>query len=420
MTTFQAPTGTRDILAPESARFEHLVGLFCSLARVHGYDLVVSPMFEDVGVFRRAVGESSEVVTKEMYEFQDKGGRTLALRPEGTASIVRAYIQHRPALPFKSWYLTPAFRYERPQAGRYRQHHQFGVEALGSDDPDLDVEVIALLSSYLAKAGLTRLELKVNSMGDDNCLPAYKEALARFLAEEAADLCAEHEKSYEQNPLRVLDCKRPQCSAVKARAPRLSDALCEPCAKHFARVLDGLDALGIAWKRDEFLVRGLDYYTRTTFEFAALGLDSAQNAVGGGGRYDRLCEALGGPPTPGIGFGSGVERVLLAQLAEGQPAELDRQIEVFVVDLTGGGAARDLTFALRAEHIGAERAFDGRSLKAQLRQADRSGARLAVIVGPEELEKGVATIKDLRHDKDASQQQIPIGELVSSVKMRLA
>ena len=396
MSAFQAPRGTRDVLAPESSHFEALVARFADAARLAGYGLVVSPMFEDAGVFRRGVGEDSEVVTKEMYVFTDKGGRTLALRPEGTASIVRAFVQHRPPVPWKAWYVTPAFRYEAPQAGRFRQHHQLGVEALGSEDPDLDVEVVAFLASFYASVGLVRVELRVNSMGDSQCMPAYKEALSAYLSEHAGELCDEHRATWAKNPLRVLDCKKPECIAVRAGAPKLSDALCGPCRDHFERFLAGLDALGVRWRRDDFLVRGLDYYTRTTFEFSALALDAAQNGIGGGGRYDGLVELLGGPPTPGVGFGSGIERVLLACEAEGVLDLGESRLDVFVVDIVGGAVARDLTHELRRSGISADRAFDGRSLKAQIRQADRSGARLACIVGPDEEALKTVTVRWLR------------------------
>ncbi|HEY5273849.1 MAG TPA: histidine--tRNA ligase [Acidimicrobiales bacterium] len=414
MTSFQAPTGTRDVLAPESARVETLVGRFARQAHLAGYGLIVSPMFEDVGVFRRGVGEESEVVTKEMYEFEDKGGRMLALRPEGTASVVRAFVQHRPLVPWKAWYLTPAFRYERPQAGRYRQHHQLGVEVLGTDDPDLDVEVIGLLDAYLRSVGLRAIELRVNSMGDGACLPGYRELLSAYLEAHVAELCSEHQNTWRKNPLRVLDCKRPACLAVREGAPRLSASLCDECRAHFARVTDGLDALGIAYTRDDFLVRGLDYYVRTTFEFASSALDAAQNAVGGGGRYDGLAEALGGPPTPGVGFGSGVERVLLAAEAEGVDLAAP-PLGVFVVDLTDGSVARDLTHLLRRAGISADRAFEGRSLKAQMRLADRSGARLAVIIGANELAEDRATIRVLGGADAHHQQLVERAKLVSTI-----
>lgn len=403
--SFQAPTGTRDILAPESTRFKTLVATFANLAELAGYGLVISPMFEDSSVFHRGVGEASDVVAKEMYEFDDRGGRRLALRPEGTASIARAYVQHRPQLPWKAWYATPAFRYERPQAGRYRQHHQVGIEALGSNDPDLDVEVINLLTHYLTAIGLERMELRVNSMGDSTCRPAYVDALSRYLGANESQLCQEHQRRWKANPMRFLDCKKPDCVDLKSGAPRLSEALCIGCIEHLARVIEGLDAIGIAWRRDETLVRGLDYYTRTTFEVAGLALDSAQDALGGGGRYDGLVSQLGGPATPGIGFASGIERVMLALEAEGNEKNVTQVVKAFVVDMTDGSAARDLTSELRAVGIGADRAFDNRSLKAQMRQADRSGAYLALIVGPDEAASGEVTVKELRQPTDRLDSQ---------------
>jgi histidyl-tRNA synthetase len=395
MAEFRAPAGTRDVLPPESARWERLAALFAARVERAGYGLVLSPMFEDVGVFER-VGEGTDVVRKEMYDFEDKGGRRIALRPEGTASVVRAYVQHRPTPPFKAWYAAPNFRYERPQAGRYRQHHQLGVEALGTDDPDLDVEVVALAWSACAGLGLTRVSLLLNSLGDDACRPAYLDGLRAFLGQREGTLCDEHTERWQDNPLRVLDCKREPCRAATANAPRLVDHLCEPCASHFARVRAGLDGLGVGYEIQPRLVRGLDYYTRTTFELAADSLDSAQNAVGGGGRYDKLAEALGGPATPGIGFGLGIERLLLACDAEGVFPTPPSAVDVWVVDTTGGAAALALTSELRAAGIGADRSFDGRSMKAQFKAADRSGARLALVIGEQEAASGTVGLRDLR------------------------
>src|SRR4051794_2071876 len=371
-------------------------------------------MFEDIGVFTR-VGESTDVVRKEMYDFEDKGGRRIALRPEGTASVVRAYVQHRPTPPFKAWYVAPNFRYERPQAGRFRQHHQLGVEALGTDDADLDVEVLALAWSVCGALGLSRVTLLLNSLGDDVCRPAYLELLKTFLA--SAALCDEHAAGYEQNPLRVLDCKRDACRSATAGAPRLVDHLCEPCAAHFARVRAGLDSLGVAYTLQPRLVRGLDYYTRTTFELAAEALDSAQNAVGGGGRYDKLAEALGGPATPGIGFGMGVERLLLAADAEGVFPGPAAAVDVWVVDTTGGAAALALTHELRAAGISADRSFDGRSMKSQFKSADRSGARLAMVVGNDELAAGTVTLRDLG---GGDQETVGRADVVEHVSLSLS
>ncbi|HEV2761044.1 MAG TPA: histidine--tRNA ligase, partial [Acidimicrobiales bacterium] len=406
--------GTRDVLPPESARWERLVALFAGRVERAGYRLVLSPMFEEVGVFER-VGEGTDVVRKEMYDFEDKGGRRVALRPEGTASVVRAYVQHRPTPPFKAWYAAPNFRYERPQAGRFRQHHQLGVEALGTDDADLDVEVVALAWSVCAGLGLTRVTLLLNSLGDDVCRPPYLELLRSFLGE--ASLCDEHAAGYAKNPLRVLDCKRDACRTATEGAPRLVDHLCEPCSAHFARVRAGLDSLGVTYTLQPRLVRGLDYYTRTTFELAAESLDSAQNAVGGGGRYDKLAEALAGPATPGIGFGLGIERLLLAADAEEVFPMPQSAVDVWVVDTTGGTAALALTHELRAAGISADRSFDGRSMKSQFKSADRSGARLALVVGDNELAAATVTLRDLR---GGEQETVDRADVVEHVRKRLS
>jgi histidyl-tRNA synthetase len=392
----RAPSGTHDVLWPESTRWETVLATFSSQVEAAGYGLAHTPIFEDVRVFRRGIGEGSDVVGKEMYEFQDRGGRTLALRPEGTAPVVRAFVQHRPPLPWKAWYATPAFRYERPQAGRYRQHHQLGVEALGPADPDLDVEVIVLADDFFRSLGLGSFTLRLNSMGDAVCRPGYLDLLTSYLTQHRNELCPEHAERMEDNPLRVLDCKRPACRAVTAGAPSLADHLCEPCRLHFARVRTGLTALGVPYELDHRLVRGFDYYTRTTFEFASAALEAAQNGIGGGGRYDGLVEMLGGPPTPGIGFGIGIERLLLACDAEGVFPVAPEALDAFVVDVDGGESARDLTAVLRRAGLRADRAFDGRSIKSQLRSADRSGARVALIVGPDEVSAGTVSLRPLR------------------------
>ena len=410
----RAPKGTKDVLWPQSWRWQALVARFEEQARRSGYGLVISPMFEETRLFRRGIGESTDIVGKEMYEFEDKDGRPMALRPEGTASVVRAFVQLRPPLVWKAWYLTPAFRYEQPQAGRLRQHHQLGVEALGSEDPDLDVEVIALAADFYASLGLESVRLSINSMGCADCRGAYVEALRAYLEAHRDELCDEHRERFALNPLRVLDCKKPACRAVTDGAPQLVDYLDEPCAAHFARVRAGLDALGHPYRLDPRLVRGFDYYTRTAFEFAAEKLETAQNAIGGGGRYDGLVEQIGGPPTPGIGFGIGIERLLLACDAEGTFPGEPLALDAFVVDLTGGEAARDLVMELRRAGLGADRAYDDRSLKAQLKQADRSGARFAVIVGPDELSAGTVTLRPLRHEGD--QTPVARSELVSRIR----
>jgi histidyl-tRNA synthetase len=410
----RAPTGTHDVLWPESTRWESLLARFADQVERAGYGLAHTPIFEDVKVFRRGIGEGSDVVGKEMYEFEDRGGRTLALRPEGTAPMVRAWVQHRPPLPWKAWYATPAFRYERPQAGRYRQHHQLGVEVLGPADPDLDVEVVALADGFFRSLGLDDFVLRLNSMGDDTCRPGYLALLTDYLAERRDLLCDEHRDRFEVNPLRVLDCKRDGCREATVGAPAFVDHLCDPCAAHFARVCEGLATLGVAYELDHRLVRGFDYYTRTTFEFASTALESAQNGIGGGGRYDGLVEMLGGPPTPGIGFGMGIERILLACDAEGVYPVDPRPLDAFVVDTTGGTAARDLTATLRAAGLSADRAFDDRSMKAQFKAADKSGALLVLIVGPDESASGTVALRPLRGAGD--QRTVPVDEVVDAVR----
>jgi len=414
----RAPKGTKDTLWPESARWEALVARFAGRAHRFGFGLVVNPTFEEVRLFRRGVGETTEVVSKEMYEFTDRGGRDLALRPEGTAPVVRAFVEHRPPLPWKAWYAAPSFRYERAQAGRYRQHHQVGVEALGTEDPDLDVEVVALAAGFLEDLGLRAVRLLLNCIGDGVCRPAYVELLRSYLATRRAELCDEHGPRFEANPLRVLDCKTAACRAVAAEAPTIVDHLCGPCAAHHARVLEGLDALGIAYESTPHLVRGLDYYTRTTFEFVSDELEAAQVTVCGGGRYDGLVEQLGGPPTPGIGFGAGIERVLLACDAEGVFPAAPTPPAAFVVDLVGGRAARDLVAELRRAGLAAERAYDGRSLKAQLKLADRSGAAVALIVGADEAAAGVVTLRPLRGGGE--QRPVPRGAVVEELRAAAA
>jgi histidyl-tRNA synthetase len=415
---FRHPPGTFDVLPADSAPWEAVVTNFARVVEAAGYGLIITPTFEELGVFQR-LGESTDVVRKEMYDFEDKGGRHIALRPEITAQVARAFIEHRPPVPWKCWYAGSNFRYERPQAGRYREFHQIGIEAFGSADADLDVEVIALGWEFYEAVGLDRVQLLLNSLGDAVCRPAYRARLLEYLRSRQADLCEEHQARLEENPLRVLDCKRPDCQAVIAGAPRQIDHLCDDCAAHLARVEDGLKALGIPFTIDSSLVRGLDYYTRTTFEYVATGLESAQNAVGGGGRYDGLVEAMGGPPTPGVGFALGVERILLATGDAGGSGRLTarRSLDAFVVDFAGGDAARDLTARLRAAGLRADRAFDARSPKAQFKAADRAGARLALVVGPDEAASGKVGVKDLVAGGD--QITVPVGDLVQEVRARL-
>jgi histidyl-tRNA synthetase len=354
-----------------------------------------------------------------MYDFLDKSDppHHLALRPEGTAGIVRAFIEHNPVPPWKVWYASPNFRYERPQKGRFRQHHQLGIEAIGVDDPDLDVEVITLLHDFYQEIGLRQVSLVINSIGTPADRSAYIDRLRHYLVERSDDLDPDDRATIDDHPMRVLDTKRERSIPVAEAAPKLVDHLSPEAKAAFERVQAGLAAAGVAFTIDPRLVRGLDYYTHTAFEFRSDALDAAQNTIGGGGRYDGLVESLGGKPTPGIGFGCGVERVLLTCDAEGVFPAPERAIDVIVIDVTDGDAARDLTTELRRAGVKADRCWMGRSMKSQMKQADRSGARVGVIVGDDELAAGVVTVRDLR--VESGQQQVPRAELLAELRRRL-
>jgi histidyl-tRNA synthetase len=413
--TFRAPIGTQDVLPPASARWQALIATFAGVAERFGFGLIHGPLFEDLGVFQR-LGAGTEVVRKEMYDFRDKGDRHLALRPEATASVARAFVQHRPPTPWKVWCVTPAFRYERPQAGRLRQHHQVDVEVVGVADPDVDVEIIALGATYLNALGLRRWRLAINTMGTPADRAAFSDVVQAWLRDRIDDLAPEDREKVDSHPLRVLDSKREETRAVVAGAPRMAEVLDAASLRNFERVQRGLTALGIPFTIEPSLVRGLDYYTHTLFEFQSEALDAAQSTVIGGGRYDGLIEQLGGPSTPATGFGSGIERMLLACDAEGVFGEPESTLDVFVVDTTDGSAARDIAHELRRAGLRADRAFDGRSMKAQMKAAGRSGARVAVIVGEQEAADGTATVRDLRR---AEQKVVSRGEVVGLVRTLL-
>jgi histidyl-tRNA synthetase len=409
---FRAPIGTRDVLPPESDRWQRLIATFAERASRFGFDLVVTPIFEHVEVFQR-VGESSDIVRKEMYEFEDKGQRRLALRPEGTASVVRAFVQHRPAVPWKVWYLAPNFRYERPQKGRYRQHWQLGVEVLGIDDPDVDVEVIALADGFYRALGLSRYTLLLNSLGDPESRKVYVERLREYLVAHVGSLGREFRERVEQNPLRVLDSKDEAWQDVIEHAPQVTEYLSDESRDHFERVQAGLDRLGIAHELDPRLVRGIDYYTSTTFEFLPGLVDAAQSVIGAGGRYDQLAEQLGGKPTPGIGFGIGIERVLIACDAEGVFAEESPRVDAFVVNGLGPGSEGDVAgvvAALRENGLRVERAYGDRSVKAQWKAADKARANFGVMLGRAEAERDAVAVKDLQ---SGEQVEVPRDALVA-------
>ena len=411
MPEFQTTPGTRDILAPDAARWRAFVDTFAGIVERAGFEQIILPMFEDLGVFLR-LGDATDVVTKEMYDFVDKGGRHIALRPEQTAGACRAYVQHHPVPPWKVWYAGPNFRYEKAQHGRYRQFDQVGIEVLGVDDPMLDVEVIALAHEFFRTLGLRDVTLHLNSLGDAGDRGRYVEALSAYFSAHTAELSEESRATLARNPLRVLDSKRPHEQDLIREAPSITRFLSETAAEHFAMVQQGLALLNIDFTVNDRLVRGLDYYRRTTFEFSSGALDAAQTAVGGGGRYDGLVEDLGGAPTPGIGFAIGLDRTLLACDAEAVFVAPSQAADVFVVDTTDGRAALTLSAGLRGAGLKVERAYGAKSMKSQMKSANKSGAEVAVIIGEDELARGVATVRPMN---GGEQSETPLGQVVETV-----
>jgi len=418
VTDFRAPKGVPDYLPPDSAAFVAVRDGLLGAARRAGYGDVELPIFEDTGLFARGVGESTDVVSKEMYTFADRGERSVTLRPEGTAGVMRAVIEHgldRGQLPVKLCYAGPFFRYERPQAGRYRQLQQVGVEAIGVDDPALDAEVIAVADGGFRALGLDGFRLEITSLGDETCRPQYRELLQEFLF--GLDLDEETRRRAEINPLRVLDDKRPAVREMTAAAPLMLDHLSDVAKAHFETVLAHLDALGVPYVVNPRMVRGLDYYTKTTFEFVHDGL-GAQSGIGGGGRYDGLMSQLGGQDLSGIGFGLGVDRTLLALKAEGKTVGAANRVDVYGVPLgeTAKLELAKLAAVLRANGIRVDLAYGDRSLKASMRGADRSGAVLALVAGDRDIEAGTVGVKDLG---TGEQVDIAIDAVAAEVRARL-
>jgi histidyl-tRNA synthetase len=417
---FQAPRGIPDYVPPSSAQFVAVRDTLTRAARLAGYSHIELPIFEDTALFARGVGESTDVVSKEMYTFSDRGDRSVTLRPEGTAGVMRAVIQHgldRGQLPVKLSYAGPFFRYEKPQTGRYRQLQQVGVEAIGIDDPALDAEVIAIADEGFRALGLSGFRLEITSLGDDTCRPQYREALQQFLF--GLDLDDDTRRRAEINPLRVLDDKRPHIREATANAPLMIDYLSDSAREHFDAVIGHLDRLGVPYEKNPRLVRGLDYYTKTTFEFVHDGL-GAQSGIGGGGRYDGLMKQLGGKQElSGIGYGLGVDRTVLALEAEGIAAATDARCEVFGVPL--GDAAKETLVAvagrLRSVGVRVDLAYGGRGLKGAMKAADRSGAKYALVLGENELESGEVELKDL---SNGEQQRLALDDAVRHLTSQFA
>ncbi|MEI8191404.1 MAG: histidine--tRNA ligase [candidate division NC10 bacterium] len=403
--------GVPDILPDETGKWQALEAVARDVLDRYGYAEIRTPIFERTELFVRGIGEGTDIVEKEMYTFEDRGGESLTLRPEATASLIRAYGEHNLGAKsslVKLYLIGPMFRHERPQSGRFRQFHQIDVEAIGSPGPAVDAEVVVLLRHLLEAWGLGGVTLHINSIGDRTCRPAYREAFVAYLGGRRDGLCADCHVRLAKNPLRILDCKQPGCREIAAGAPTIPQYLCEACRDHFAAVRGLLDGLKIGYEVDERLVRGLDYYTRTTFEFLnpALG---AQNAVAGGGRYDGLMEELGGPPTPSIGFAIGEERILTSLLAQAGPSETPLLTGVYVATVGGVDAGQAMALAQTLRRRGLRSAVDleGRSLKGQMRQANKDRFRYSLILGTEELNRGQVTLKDMA---DGAQQEISLAE----------
>ncbi|WP_300612387.1 histidine--tRNA ligase [Corynebacterium sp.] len=414
-----APKGIPDYVPPQSSEFLAVRTAFLDAAHNAGYEHIELPVFEDTSLFARGVGESTDVVSKEMYTFADRGGRSVTLRPEGTAGVMRAVIQHnldRGQLPAKLAYHGPFFRYERPQAGRFRQLQQVGVEAIGIDDPALDAEVIALADRCFRSIGLDGFRLELTSLGDSTDRPAYRAKLQEFLA--TLPLDEETQRRAELNPLRVLDDKRPQMQEMLQDAPLMKDHLSDSSREHFETVTGLLEDMGVAYTINPRMVRGLDYYTKTCFEFVHDGL-GAQSGIGGGGRYDGLMAQLGGQDLSGIGFGLGVDRALLALDAEGKTASTGRRVDVFGIPM-GDAAKRHmvgLINELRAAGVAADMAYGNRGLKGAMKAANRANAQLAVVIGDQELEAGTVAVKDLQLGE---QHDVAVADLTTHIRQQLA
>ena len=399
MEKITAPRGTKDVLPEESRAWQILEEKLRSLAHRFGFREIRFPTFEDVALFDRGVGDTTDVVQKEMYDFYDKGDRHIALRPEGTASVVRAFIEHSlhaKGLPLKVYYIAPNFRYEKPQAGRLREHHQFGVECFGAYDASADAEVISLGATLLRELGITDTTLHLNSCGCKECRKEYHAALKKYFETRKGELCDTCNDRLDRNPMRILDCKSDICKSVAKDAPKITDYLCDECRAHFDKLRSYLDATGIEYELDPMLVRGLDYYTNTVFEFVSGSL-GAQSTVLGGGRYNGLVATLGGPETAGLGFGCGIERLLLTLEAEGKLPS-DRLVpDVFIAyaEERAESVSNSLVYELRALSVSAERDTTGRSLKAQMKYAGKIGARYSAVIGGSEIDEGKITLKNM-------------------------
>lgn len=412
------PRGTNDFLPGEVEKWQYLEGLIRELFANYHYKEIRTPIFENTELFLRSVGETSDIVSKEMYSFEDKGLRNVTLRPEGTAGTVRAFVENKlfaQALPVKLYYTGPMFRYDQPQAGRYRQFHQFGAEVLGSADPLVDAEIISFAVDLFTHLGLESLSVLINTVGCDKCRPRYQAALKEYFSQYTDELCPTCLKRLEKNPLRLLDCKEEGCKRVAEKAPTTLEYACDDCKAHFEKVCAYLESVGVDYQVDTSLVRGLDYYTQTAFEVVMNKVGSQQNAICGGGRYNKLVSEVGGDDIPGMGFAAGMERVLLTIEEEGIELPVKQNIDVYVAPL--GEAAKlpcfQLTQKLRQAGFICETDYLSKSIKAQMKAADKAGARYSVIIGENELAAGEAVIRNM---SESSQENVPLDQVLEYIK----
>ena len=411
-----APKGTKDLLPGQVHKWHYVEGKFADICRRYGFKEIRTPMFEHTEVFARGIGDTTDVVQKEMYTFNDHGNRSITLKPEGTSGAVRAFIEHKQyaeVQPTKYYYNTDCFRYEKPQSGRLRHFHQFGIEVFGTPNMMADAEVICLAHDFLTDLGITEIELRINSVGCPECRKKYREALKAYLLPHYEDLCGTCKERFERNPMRIIDCKSEICQAIVKDAPRMIDYLCDDCRNAFEDLKSNLTAMGIDFTIDPNIVRGLDYYTKTAFEFVTTKI-GAQGTVCGGGRYDHLVEELGGPPIPGVGFGLGIERLLLLMEANNAYFPEENRVDAFIAVMGDAAKAFGLKLAreLRAKGITAEMDTLARNIKGQFKYADRLNARYTMVIGDNELEKGVVSLKDM---VKSEQREIKIEDIYKEI-----
>ncbi len=414
----QAPKGTKDILPSESYKWQYIEKKMKEVCEEFGYKELRTPVFEHTELFQRGVGDTTDIVQKEMYTFLDKGDRSITLRPEGTAGVVRSYIEHGMASwpqPVKLYYNISAYRYEKMQKGRYREFHQFGVEAFGSAGPAIDVEIISMLDLFFNRIGIKNVGININSIGCPKCRASYNEKLKEFLRPHLDGLCRTCQDRFTRNPLRIIDCKEEKCKKITENVPALLENLCEECAVHFEAFKWGLDNLGIKYNVDKNIVRGLDYYTKSVFEFISKNV-GAQGTICAGGRYDGLVEACGGTPTPGIGFAMGIERLLMEMESQAIDIPEPNKAAVFVASIGDSASmyAQKLVYKLRNNGIAAEKDLMSRSLKAQMKYADKIGVQYTIVLGEDEIKNNKAVLKNM---KTGEQLEIKLDTLVDEFKI---